>query len=348
MSQTTHLALNLPEFDTSPWHDEVNYNFQLLDSIWYSLTGLQVKGEWLNATDYVEDDIVLDMSSDILYRCAVNHTSAATGTFAADRAENPTYWETVQSLVGEAIQAAANAEAAATLAIAAYDNFDDRYLGEHAADPLLDNDGDALLTGALYFNTNDDRMKVYNGASWQTIVEEAAGELNDLGDVSITSVQDGDLLVYDLVSSAFINMDASTAGLVDLSAIANMLETSDIGVSVQAYDADTAKLDVEDQVLTGGVRPTSKSLGTITTGTLTVDPGDRPIQHYTNNGAHILTMAQDGYCEVLISNGSTAGVTTLTFDFVTGDALTTNNGHRFNARLSRINGFSTIEILARQ
>jgi len=32
--------------------------------------------------------------------------------------------------------------------------------------PLLNNDGDALATGALYFNTSDNTMKIYDGGNW--------------------------------------------------------------------------------------------------------------------------------------------------------------------------------------
>ena len=56
--------------------------------------------------------------------------------------------------------------ASATAAAASYDAFDDRYLGDKASDPTLDNDGNALLTGALYFNTTSDVMKVYDGSAW--------------------------------------------------------------------------------------------------------------------------------------------------------------------------------------
>ena len=35
-------------------------------------------------------------------------------------------------------------------------------LGSKASDPSLDNDGDALADGALYFNTTDNVMKVYD------------------------------------------------------------------------------------------------------------------------------------------------------------------------------------------
>lgn len=62
-----------------------------------------------------------------------------------------------------AIAAAASAADAATI----YDNFDDRYLGAKASDPATDNDGDALLNGALYWNTAMSKLRIYNGSSWQ-------------------------------------------------------------------------------------------------------------------------------------------------------------------------------------
>ena len=60
-----------------------------------------------------------------------------------------------------------NALNSANAAASSYDQFDDRYLGDKASDPTLDNDGNALLTGALYFNTTSDVMRVYNGSAWQ-------------------------------------------------------------------------------------------------------------------------------------------------------------------------------------
>jgi hypothetical protein len=59
-------------------------------------------------------------------------------------------------------------------AAASYDSFDDRYLGAKASDPTLDNDGAALLTGAMYWNTTNDVMKVYNGAAWEDVGSSAA------------------------------------------------------------------------------------------------------------------------------------------------------------------------------
>ena len=68
----------------------------------------------------------------------------------------------ISSAESFATAAAASAAAAAT----SYDNFDDRYLGQKSSDPSVDNDGDALITGALYFNTSNNVMMVYTGSAW--------------------------------------------------------------------------------------------------------------------------------------------------------------------------------------
>lgn len=71
-----------------------------------------------------------------------------------------------------ATNAATSATAAAasvTSAAAILDDFDDRYLGAKSSDPTLDNDGNALISGALYFSTASNTMKVYTGSAWQTV-----------------------------------------------------------------------------------------------------------------------------------------------------------------------------------
>lgn len=62
------------------------------------------------------------------------------------------------------------AQTAATDAQAAYDTFDDRYLGVKSSDPGLDNDGNTLVAGALYFRSGGAPiMRVYNGTTWQDV-----------------------------------------------------------------------------------------------------------------------------------------------------------------------------------
>lgn len=58
------------------------------------------------------------------------------------------------------------AEAARDQTLAAFDSFDDRYLGTKTSDPTVDNDGNALVAGALYFNSVSGIMKVYTGSVW--------------------------------------------------------------------------------------------------------------------------------------------------------------------------------------
>jgi hypothetical protein len=88
--------------------------------------------------------------------------------------------------------AASNAQAAAE---AALDTFDDRFLGAKASDPTLDNDGNALLDGALYFDTTNDIMKVYDLANtqWrqltltstnQAFVNTVAGEISPTNNIA--------------------------------------------------------------------------------------------------------------------------------------------------------------------
>lgn len=72
--------------------------------------------------------------------------------------------------IGTAVSAdAASAAASAAAAAASYDSFDDRYLGTKSSAPTLDNDGNALLTGAIYFNTSANKFYAWNGSSWQEL-----------------------------------------------------------------------------------------------------------------------------------------------------------------------------------
>ena len=65
----------------------------------------------------------------------------------------------------EANTSALAASASAAQAAAIYDNFDNRYLGAKTVVPTLNNDGDALITGNLYFLTGTG-MQVWDGATW--------------------------------------------------------------------------------------------------------------------------------------------------------------------------------------
>jgi len=76
----------------------------------------------------------------------------------------------VDDVAGSATAAAASAAAAA----ASYDSFDDRYLGAKSSAPTLDNDGNALVTGALYWNSVTSTMFAWTGSAWGSISSTAA------------------------------------------------------------------------------------------------------------------------------------------------------------------------------
>jgi hypothetical protein len=86
---------------------------------------------------------------------------------SANDAATKTY---VDAVAGSATAAAASAAAAA----ASYDSFDDRYLGAKATPPTLDNDGNALVTGALYWDTVSNTMYAWSGSAWGSISSTAA------------------------------------------------------------------------------------------------------------------------------------------------------------------------------
>ena len=71
----------------------------------------------------------------------------------------------VDTVAGSATAAAASATAAA----ASYDSFDDRYLGPKASAPSVDNDGNALVEGALYWNSTSNAMLAWDGSAWASI-----------------------------------------------------------------------------------------------------------------------------------------------------------------------------------
>jgi len=111
-----------------------------------------------------------------------------------------------------------------------YDNFDDRYLGAKSAEPSVDNDGDPLITGAMYFDTTDNLMYVWTGSGWVNVtpsstvtisqvtdVTSNASELNIL-DVSAQTPSDGQVLTYNTVG------DLNWATPTDLVGISNLVE----------------------------------------------------------------------------------------------------------------------------
>jgi hypothetical protein len=55
------------------------------------------------------------------------------------------------------------------------DAVDDIYLGSKSSNPTLDNDGNALQVGALYYNSGSTVLRVWNGSAWEDAVVSTSG-----------------------------------------------------------------------------------------------------------------------------------------------------------------------------
>jgi len=109
---------------------------------------------------------------------ATSATNAATSESNASTSETNAATSATASASSATAAAASQTAAAASAASAAsaFDNFDDTYLGSFSSNPTVDNDGDALVEGALYFNTTANEMRVYDGANW--IAATSAGNVS--------------------------------------------------------------------------------------------------------------------------------------------------------------------------
>jgi hypothetical protein len=165
---------------------------------------------------------------------------------------------------------ATNAAASATAAAASYDSFDDRYLGPKATNPTLDNDGNALLTGALYWNTAVPEMRVYTGTVWQTTYAPVSGYA-PLADPTFTGTPTAPTATADtnttqLATTAYVIGQAnSTAGTIAMNG------TQAAGTSVKfaradhVHPSDTSRAPLNSPGLTGTPTSTTAAVDTNTT-----------------------------------------------------------------------------------
>jgi len=110
------------------------------------------------ATPTTDDDLTRKAYVDGILGSA---TSAATSAAAAATSATNAATSATNASTSEG-----NAAASATSAAASFDSFDDRYLGAKTSAPTVDNDGNALLTGAIYWNSTSSTLWVWSGSAW--------------------------------------------------------------------------------------------------------------------------------------------------------------------------------------
>jgi hypothetical protein len=115
----------------------------------------------LTAADVVSTNAdVVATNADVISSAASAAAALASQGAASTSESNAA--TSASSAAASQVAAASSAAAAA----ASYDQFDDRYLGQKSAAPSTDNDGDVLVTGALYYDTVEQKMFVYDGSGW--------------------------------------------------------------------------------------------------------------------------------------------------------------------------------------
>ena len=159
-------------------------------------------------------------------------------------------------------------------------------------------------------------------------------------------------------ASATVSQDYSTTGnpqfaTIELGAASDTTLSRPSAGKLAVEGHTVATLDEQNQALSGGATVTSLALNggsAVTTGTLTLDLGDCPLQHYTNGGAHTLAPGSvNSSALVDITNNVSAGaITTSGWTKVAGSSFTTTNGHKFRCHCSVGNGGSLLIVQALQ
>ncbi len=135
------------------------------------------------------------------------------------------------SSASSASSSATAAQAAQNAAETALDTFDDRFLGAKSTsggDPSVDNDGNSLVDGALFFDTTNDYMKVYDlgNTTWRQLTNTTSDQNNIntvSGSISNVNTVAGSISNVNTVASniSTINEKAAAGANTDITSLKN-------------------------------------------------------------------------------------------------------------------------------
>ena len=269
--------------------------------------------------------------SDVTEKAVAAATSASNASASATQSANSA--TASANSASNASNSANSAAISAAAAAASVEAINASYLGVQTSDPSVDLNGDHGTAGDWYYNSATQVTRIYDGAAWINGVISTNGllqssnnlsDLNDaaesrtnlgLGPAATTAstayataaqgaLADSALQSFTETDPVFTAWDKSTGISITESQIsdfgsyepadATILKDADINSTVQAYDADTAKLDVT-QSWTAAQRGATNTNASAT-GSITLD-----FSAYQN---FVLTMSGN----VTLSNPSTEAV----------------------------------------
>lgn len=246
---------------------------------------------------------------------ASSETNAASS--ASSAASSATAAATSETNAAASESAAATSE---TNAAASYDSFDDRYLGPKASDPSVDNDGDPLSSGVLYYNTTSGEMMVYNGSAWVAAYVSASGALlasNNLTDlvnaatartnlgVAIGTDVQAHSTVLDNTTASYTSAEETKLSGIETGATADQtgaeIKTAyEAEANTNAYtDAEKAKLaGVETAADVTDETNVTSALSGATLTAVTVATDDKVIVQDTSDSSNIKTVTAQSIADL--------------------------------------------------
>ena len=266
--------------------------------------------------------------------------SASSASTASTQASNAsTSASTASTQATNSANSATASASSATSAAASFDSFDDRYLGAKSSAPSTDNDGDALITGALYFNTSSNQIFSWTGSAWvaikpssseQTNIDAVAADATDIGAVAGKATEIGRLgtsanvtsmgllgtsaVVTDMgllgTSAVVTDMDllatsANVTAMGNLGTSANVTAMGLLGTSTNVTNMATVSTNITD-VNTFAVRyriGSSNPTTSLDAGDLFFNTSDSTLKVY--NGSAWVTIQADTDVKVSVSSNDT-------------------------------------------
>ena len=258
----------------------------------YAVNGRYSLRTTVDGVTITDDDVVLMMDPEeitvagpIAEAVAAAQAAAIAAEFAVEASGIPDLVAAAQNAVVDSNNAVTQANSAANNAAlsktgadsardaaviaqnsaeAALDSFDDRYLGAKAVEPTTDNDGGALLTGALYWDTALPGMRSWNGTEWVTLPAATKASVG-LANVDNTSDAAKSVLSATKLTTARtingVSFDGSANISINAAAVPNTPAGSISATTVQAAinELDTEKVAKTDVIDTanGGTGATT-------------------------------------------------------------------------------------------
>tara|TARA_E500000331_G_scaffold78508_1_gene74064 strand:+ start:843 stop:2213 length:1371 start_codon:yes stop_codon:yes gene_type:complete len=279
------------------------------------------RGNWSASTAYAVRDIVKDTSTNNIFMAKTAHTSSGsqpltTNTDSAkwDLLVDAASATTSQNAAAASATAASNSETAAassastalshkndaetakTAAETAFDNFDDRFLGSKGSDPTVDNDGNALLTGSIYYSTASSEMKVYTGSAWDTLKPSSANQ------TAINTAVSNIAAIQAASTNATNAANSATAAASSASSAATALSSANTALS-SAQAAQTAAelaLDQFDDIYLGSksTDPSTDNDGdALTQGDLYHNSSSNNLRIYHNGAWQDVAVSTTGFAQ---------------------------------------------------